>query len=130
MKFSTLLGLLDLAVLSSTACTEASEASTEATEAERTTDGGSGDGVPTRIPCTTNLGSALAGTFGRLDGVIVAVEQPGHGGCFADRHHVHIQVLSNGQTYDVAVNTDSGFIAEKNAPLPGGPWVDGWHRGG
>jgi hypothetical protein len=130
MKFSTVLGLLALAVLSSTACTHASETSTEATEAQQTSDGGSPDGVPTRIPCTKNLGSGLAGTFGRLDGVIVAVEAPGHGGCFADRHHVHIQVLSQGQTYDVAVNTDSGFMAEKDVALPGGPWADGWHRGG
>jgi hypothetical protein len=91
------------------------------------------DGTPTRVPCTSNFGDGLSGTFGRLDGVVVAVVPPGHGTCNADAHHVHVQVLSRGQTYDVAVNTDSGFIAEKDVSLvslPSGPWADGWHGGG
>jgi hypothetical protein len=94
-------------------------------------DGGT-DGTPTRVPCTSDFGNGLSGTFGRLDGVVVAVVPPGHAGqgiCNADAHHVHVQVLSQGQTYDVAVNTDSGFIAEKDVSLPAGPWADGWHGG-
>jgi hypothetical protein len=89
-----------------------------------------GDGTPTRVPCTSSFGTGLTGTFGRLDGVIVAVVPPGHGSCNADAHHVHVQVLSQGETYDVAVNTDGGFSATKDMPLPGGPWADGWHAGG
>jgi hypothetical protein len=83
------------------------------------------------VPCTSNFGDGLAGTFGRLDGTIVSVVPNGHtGSCNSDRSHVHLQVLSNGQVYDVAVNTDGGFVAEKDLPLPGGAWTDGWHRGG
>lgn len=94
-------------------------------------DGGSStDGTPTRQPCTSQFGSGLAGTFGRLDGTIVAVVPHGRGSCNADRSHVHVQVLSSGSVYDVAVNTDGGFYAEISHALPGEPWRDGWHRGG
>jgi hypothetical protein len=110
-----------------TGCSSPGDALAEGATQEADT---SGDGTPTRVPCTDNFGSALAGTFGRLDGIIAAVVPPGHGTCSADRHHVHIQVLSDGATYDVAVNTDGGFSAEKDAPLPGDAWADGWHRGG
>jgi hypothetical protein len=88
------------------------------------------DGTPTRVPCTSRFGTQLSGSFGRLDGIVVAVVPPGHGSCNADAHHVHVQVLSQGQTYDVAVNTDAGFIATKDMALPGGAWSDGWHSGG
>jgi len=87
-----------------------------------------GDGPPTRVPCTSSFGDALSGAYGRLDGFAVAVVPPASGGgCNADRHHVHLQVSAGGQTYDVAINTDSGFIAEKDMPLPGGAWSEGWH---
>jgi hypothetical protein len=92
--------------------------------------GGTSDGTPQRQPCTNDLGSGLTGTFGRLDGVIAAVVPPGRGSCNADEHHVHLQVLSAGQIYDVAVNIDGGFIATKDVPLPKGAWADGWHAGG
>jgi hypothetical protein len=86
------------------------------------------DGTPNRVPCTNSLGSGLSpGGFGRLDGFVTSVISPGGGACNADAHHVHVQVSAGGQTYDVAVNTDSGFIAEKDAPLPKGPWSEGWH---
>ena len=93
-------------------------------------DAGSTDGPPVRKPCTSNFGSGLAGTFGRLDGTIVAVVPTGHGACNADHTHVHLQVLSQGQVYDVAVNIDDGYYAERDVRLPGAPWVEGWHRGG
>ncbi len=92
-------------------------------------DGASGDdGPPARVTCTTSFGTGLSpGGFGRLDGFVVAVVVPGSGACNADSHHVHVQVSSGGATYDVAVNTDSGFVAEKDVPLPGGAWNEGWH---
>jgi hypothetical protein len=96
-----------------------------------TADGGtSPDGKPTRVPCTNTFGSGLSGQFGRLDGTIVAVVPHGHGSCNADRTHVHVQVLSGGSTYDIAVNTDGGFYAQRQVALPGAPWSDGWHKGG
>jgi hypothetical protein len=97
-----------------------------------TTDAGAADGddgPPTRVPCTSSFGSALTGAYGRLDGFAVAVVPPASGGaCSADRHHVHLQVSAGGATYDIAINTDSGFIAQKDMPLPGAPWSEGWHK--
>jgi hypothetical protein len=86
-----------------------------------------GDGTPNRVPCTSNFGTGLSGTFGRLDGFVVAVVPPGGGACNADKHHVHLQVSQGGSTYDVAINTDSGFIANKDVPLPSIAWSEGWH---
>jgi hypothetical protein len=114
---------------SSVACRAPTDAADEATATLSSAAPGD-DGTPNRVPCTDTFGSALSGSFGRLDGVVVAVVPPGHGSCSADAHHVHVQVLSHGATYDVAVNVDGGFIATKDVPLPGGAWADGWHAGG
>jgi hypothetical protein len=89
--------------------------------------GASGDGPPSRQPCTSHFGTGLTGSFGRLDGLVVAIVPPGHGSCSADAHHVHLQVLSGGQIYDIAVNTDAGFYLERDVSLPGASWTDGWH---
>jgi hypothetical protein len=125
---------LSLVLCACTATEDASVSGTAALSGDRqaSTDAGAGgdDGTPTRVPCTNSFGAGLSGTFGRIDGTIAAVVPPGHGACSADRHHVHLQISSQGQIYDVAVNTDGGFIAERQAPLPGGPWSEGWHRGG
>ena len=88
-----------------------------------------GDGTPTRQPCTNDFGSGLSGAYGRLDGYLVSIVAPGGGSCNADRHHVHLQVLAGGSIYDIAVNADGGFYMEKDAPLPGGGWSEGWHTG-
>jgi hypothetical protein len=99
-----------------------------ATDARRDAPGtDSSDGTPTRLPCTTSFGNALVGGFGRLDGFVVSVVPPASGMCSADQHHVHLQVAAGGQTYDIAVNVDGGFIAQKDAPLPAGAWAEGWH---
>jgi len=87
------------------------------------------DGTPVRNACTTSFGSGLTGSAGRLDGVVVAVVAAGSRSCHGDSTHVHLQVLSKGQVYDVAVNVDGGNMAEKDLPLPGTAWSDGWHAG-
>jgi hypothetical protein len=87
----------------------------------------SGDGPPTRHACTTQFGDGLRGAYGRIDGFVVAVLAPRSGLCNADSHHVHIQVTAAGATYDVAVNTDAGFIAHRDVRLPGAAWSEGWH---
>jgi hypothetical protein len=46
--------------------------------------------------------------------------------CNGDSTHVHLQVLSSGSVYDVAVNVD-GLEAEIDTPLPGEAWSEGWH---
>ncbi len=92
-------------------------------------DSGTGDGTPTRNACTSKFGSALKGSFGRLDGYVVAVVNPSSSSqCNADSSHVHIQVEMNGAVYDVAVNVDGGYVYEANVPLPGAAWSEGWYE--
>src|SRR5215831_18533401 len=97
------------------------------------------DGTPTRVPCTSTFGTALSNTptFGRLDGFLVAIVQPGGGGCNADSSHVHLQVRMNGAVYDVAIDVTDGqtgvddvHSATRDIALPGHlAWAEGWHTG-
>lgn len=87
----------------------------------------SGDGTPTRQPCTGNFGNALTTTHGRLDGYLVSiVNVGGSSSCNGDSSHVHLQVLMKNSVYDVAVNVDT-LIAERDIPIPDGVWSEGWH---
>ena len=95
---------------------------------------GSGDGTPIRQPCTGTFGSAMNTTFGRLDGILVSIIDPGQGaGCSGDAHHIHLQVRVNGAIENIAVNVDSSVgtpnvdFLTVNAPLKGIPWTEGWH---
>ena len=92
------------------------------------------DGTPVRQPCTSQFGHALTSVYGRLDGFLVAIVQPGSGNaCNADTSHVHLQVKMNGAIYDVAVNvgstgtTDDVHTTTRDIPLP--QWSEGWHPG-
>jgi hypothetical protein len=91
------------------------------------------DGTPVRQACTNQLGTALTSVYGRLDGYLVAIVQPGGGGCNADSDHVHLQIKMNGAIYDVAVNvgstggTDDVHTTTRDKPLPA--WSEGWHPG-
>lgn len=93
-------------------------------------DGGSGDdGTPTRKACTSNFGSGLSASFGRLDGYLVSIVPPGsQHACNADTGHVHLQIRVASSVYDVAVNTDTLYDVLA-APLPGAAWSEGWHTG-
>lgn len=84
------------------------------------------DGTPERRACTSTFGHALTQTFGRLDGVLVAIVSRNHGGCNGDSSHIHLQVESRAATYDVAVNID-GLSGKVTHPLVSGTWSDGWH---
>ena len=93
------------------------------------------DGTPTRQTCTSNFGTALSKTFGRMDGYLVAIVPPGNGGCNADSNHVHLQIKIDGAIYDVAVDVDSPTVEDvhtgtREVALPGDPWSEGWHVGG
>jgi hypothetical protein len=93
------------------------------------------DGTPTRQQCTNNLGNALGSTFGRMDGFLVAIVQPGGGACNADTDHVHLQVKMNGMIYDIAVDVGGANGVEDvhsllhDVAMPGGPWSEGFHAG-
>ena len=95
------------------------------------------DGTPTRMPCTSNFGVLLpaSGTFGRLDGYLVAIVAPsGMNSCNADSSHVHLQVRMMNAVYDVAVDaTDSMTMMDDvhtttiDHDLPDLGWKEGWH---
>jgi hypothetical protein len=88
--------------------------------------GGFDDGVPTRLACTSALGSGLSPDHGRLDGILVSIVGEKERGCPTDPTHLHLQVKMNGGIYDIAVNLD-GFEGETDAKLPGIPFSEGWH---
>lgn len=93
------------------------------------------DGTPTRIPCKpkSQLGDALTTSFGRLDGILVAIVPPADGGgCQADLDHLHLQIRMNGDIYDVAVNVGENGIDDVHSTtrelvMPGPAWQEGWH---
>jgi hypothetical protein len=107
-------------------------------------DSGSGsdgsDGTPTRQTCTSQFGTALpsSGTFGRLDGYLVAIVEPGTmNSCNDDDSHVHLQVEMNSEIYDIAIDatdsathTDDVHTTTLEIEMPGDlPWSEGFHTG-
>ncbi|MFT3693045.1 MAG: hypothetical protein QM831_07880 [Kofleriaceae bacterium] len=97
------------------------------------------DGTPVRQPCTSNFGTALPnnGTFGRMDGYLVAIVPPsGMNSCNADTSHVHLQIKVNGEIYDIAIDATDGSTGvddvhtyEMDGTLPGTAWTEGFHTG-
>lgn len=86
------------------------------------------------LRCTSSFGNAITPQMGRLDGTVRAVVVPGDPSCPSDDDHVIVQVDALGSTYAVSVNVQSSFAADPNvrmaeraAPLLGGPWQPGWH---
>ncbi len=73
-------------------------------------------------------GRRVSKTFGRLDGELVAIALPRKWkpGCRHDRSHVHLVVLVDLESYDIAINVD-GVMAEIDAAMPGQTWDQGWH---
>ena len=90
-----------------------------------------GDGTPMRRPCVEQLGSGLTTSYGRLDGVLVAIVPPGSNKCHGDADHVHLQILANNMTYDVAVNVgvQAQDVHTTTRELAFPAWSEGWHPG-
>lgn len=95
---------------------------------------GTGDGSAQRLTCTSSFGKGMSETFGRLDGLLVALVQPGTTSCSGDSDHMHLQIQMSGSTYDIAVDVDStsggssdASFLSLGAPLLGGAWSEGWH---
>lgn len=100
----------------------------------------SSDGTPTRQACTSQFGIALpaSGTFGRLDGYLVAIVAPGQtSGCNDDVSHVHLQIRMNDAIYDIAIDAtdsqthvDDVHTGTSDIAMPSGPaWTEGFHTG-
>lgn len=105
-----------------------------ASDAPRGDGGGSGDGdgAVTRVPCVGAFDAGLtAGTFGRLDGFLVAIVPPtGNPACRADNDHLHLQVRAQGKTYDIAINISSDVHSAAIDRAAFSPWSEGWHYTG
>lgn len=86
--------------------------------------------------CASTFGSALTSAFGRLDGTILAVVEPGNMACaMPNSTHVIIEVTANGAAYRMVANVLSTssdphvWLDEIDAPLAGDAWAEGWHPG-
>ncbi len=82
--------------------------------------------------CIDTFGDTLTTGFGRLDGTLVAVVPLfGPRACRGDDDHVHLQVRSDGEVYDVSVNVGRAgnpvYLGYFEGSLPGRAWSEGWH---
>ena len=117
------------------ACGSSNSTVSDGGDASTDTDGAlpSTDGTPVRSSCQSSFGSALGTGYGRLDGILTAIVPPSHHGCSADSDHLHLQVKAHGALYDIAITaTDNGasvYFAERDRPLPGPAWAEGWQSG-
>lgn len=93
-----------------------------------------GADVDKAAPCASKFGTALTDAFGRIDGTILAVVPPTNMKCaLPNSTHLVLQVSMNGAAYRMVINVHGAgadprvFLAEKDAPLAAGAWLEGWH---
>ncbi len=86
--------------------------------------------------CASTFGDALQEGFGRIDGVVYAVQKPSDTQCvMPNADHLVLQVLMNGAVYRMVVNVMSDRAGQspdvRYAKLPhalvGPTWSEGWH---
>ena len=90
------------------------------------------DGTPMRRACSNTYGNTISNGYGRLDGFLVAIVDPGVRNCNGDNDHIHLQILAKNKIFDVAVNVAGSadvLTATRELPLTGRPWEEGWHTG-
>jgi hypothetical protein len=87
--------------------------------------------------CADTFGDALTDAFGRVDGTVVAIVEPGNTRCVApNSDHVIVQVELNGAVYRMVVNVQSDqgdpeiyILRLAGIPLPAPAFSEGWHTG-
>ncbi len=86
--------------------------------------------------CADTFGDALTEGFGRIDGVVYAVQKPSDTQCtMPNSDHVVLQVLMNGAVYRLVTNVQSTKgdpqvrYAELAHALPSPAYAEGWHTG-
>lgn len=96
--------------------------------------GGQADGKD--ASCADEFGDALTSAFGRIDGTVVAIVEPGNERCTApNSDHVVVQVEVDDAVYRMVVNvqSDSGDpeirVLDTDAALPSPAFAEGWHPG-
>ncbi|HSO32185.1 MAG TPA: hypothetical protein VLT33_06715 [Labilithrix sp.] len=84
--------------------------------------------------CAATFGDKLTEGFGRIDGIVYAVQKPSDTQCvFPNNDHVIIQVLMNGAVYRLVANvqgsgTDPKIrIGQMAHALPAPAFAEGWH---
>ena len=84
--------------------------------------------------CAATFGSALTEGFGRIDGIIYAVQKPSDTMCvFPNNDHLIVQVLMSGAVYRLVVNVlGTGAdpkirVAALAHALPAPGFAEGWH---
>lgn len=76
-----------------------------------------------------SFGDKLTTGFGRIDGVVSAIQMPNDQACsMPNRDHLILQVLMNGAVYRLVVNTDVKVLEIDHA-LPAPAFAEGWHTG-
>jgi hypothetical protein len=74
------------------------------------------------------FGKALTVGFGRIDGIVYAVQKPSDTTCaFQNNDHVIVQVLMNGAVYRLVTNVDAILSAVLPHALPAPAFAEGWH---
>ena len=86
--------------------------------------------------CASTFGHGLTASFGRVDGTVVAVVQPGDPNCAQiNGDHVVVQIRMNGDVYRMVVNVLSTGadtrirIRGLEHALPAPAFAEGWHPG-
>lgn len=86
--------------------------------------------------CASSFGDKLTAGFGRLDGIVYAVQKPSDTQCvLPNDDHVIVQVLMGGAVYRMVVNVLSTGsdpmvrYATKIHALPAPAFSEGWHSG-
>lgn len=86
--------------------------------------------------CASSFGSSLTPGFGRMDGIIYAVQKPSDKGCaFPNNTHLILQVAIKGSVHRAAIalsSTRAGTdprmrLRTMTLPLLGPPFGEGWH---
>ncbi len=87
--------------------------------------------------CAATFGDALTNDFGRVDGTVVAIVEPGNTRCaMPNSDHVIVQVEMLGDVYRMVVNVQSDQLPPEiwmlpvtGIPLPAPAFEEGWHTG-
>lgn len=84
--------------------------------------------------CAATFGDKLTEGFGRIDGIIYAVQKPSDTACvFPNKDHVVLQVLTNGAVYRLVANVQGSGADPKIRfsvlphALPAPAFAEGWH---
>lgn len=122
---STLL-VLALAACGDAAAPEVTDAATDAAL----------DAAGKDAACASMFGDALTSAFGRVDGTVVAVVEPGNPRCaLPNRDHLVVQVELGGAVYRMVVNVQSNGadpnirVRTATGALPAPAFAPGWHPG-